>query len=261
MRFRPCIDLHAGVVKQIVGATLSDTDRQGLQTNFQAEKPAGWFADRYRRDNLTGGHVIQLGKGNTTAARSALSHWPGGMQVGGGITADNATSWLDAGASHVIVTSWVFHDGRIHMQRLKQLTQKIGKRRLVLDLSCRKHGDTYLVATNRWQTFTTEAVTYPLLDRLANYCDEFLIHAVDVEGRCGGIETELVAYLGRWEGLPVTYAGGISSQQDIDRIDSLGNGRIDFTVGSALDIFGGSGLRYADLAGRYGSTQSIGNSA
>ncbi len=256
MRFRPCIDLHAGVVKQIVGATLSDADRHGMQTNFEAEKPAEWFADRYRRDNLTGGHVIQLGKGNTAAARSALSRWPGGMQVGGGITTDNAENWLDAGASHVIVTSWVFHDGRIHMERLKQLTRKIGKRRLVLDLSCRKHGDTYMVATDRWQSFTTEAVTYPLLDRLSDYCEEFLIHAVDVEGRCGGIETDLVAYLGRWEGLPVTYAGGISSQQDIDLIDSLGNGRIDFTVGSALDIFGGSGLRYADLAGRYGQALS-----
>ena len=255
MRFRPCIDLHAGVVKQIVGATLSDNDYHGLQTNFQAEKPAGWFADRYRRDNLTGGHVIQLGKGNTAAARSALSQWPGGMQVGGGITAENAENWLDAGASHVIVTSWVFHDGRIHMERLKQLTRKIGKRRLVLDLSCRKHGDTYLVATDRWQTFTTVAVTYPLLDRLSDYCDEFLIHAVDVEGRCGGIESELVTYLGRWTGLPVTYAGGISSQQDIDLIASLGNGHIDFTVGSALDIFGGTGLRYDDLARRYRSAQ------
>ncbi|MBR9984655.1 MAG: phosphoribosylformimino-5-aminoimidazole carboxamide ribotide isomerase [Desulfosarcina sp.] len=252
MRFRPCIDLHDGMVKQIVGATLSDTDHHRLQTNFQAEKPAGWFADRYRRDKLTGGHVIQLGKGNAAAARSALSRWPGGMQVGGGITAYNAENWLESGASHVIVTSWVFHDGRIHMDRLKQLTRKIGKRRLVLDLSCRKHGDTYRVATDRWQTFTTEAVTYPLLDHLAGYCDEFLIHAVDVEGRCGGIETDLVAYLGRWEGLPVTYAGGISSQQDVDLIDALGNGRIDFTVGSALDIFGGSGLRYTDLARRYG---------
>jgi phosphoribosylformimino-5-aminoimidazole carboxamide ribotide isomerase len=254
MRFRPCIDLHDGVVKQIVGATLSDTETRGLQTNFQAQKPADWFADRYHRDNLTGGHVIQLGKGNAGAARSALSRWPGGMQVGGGITADNAEHWLDAGASHVIVTSWVFHDGRIHMQRLKQLTQKIGKRRLVLDLSCRKRDDTYLVATDRWQTFTAEAVTYPFMDRLSGYCDEFLIHAVDVEGRCGGIETDLVAYLGKWEGLPITYAGGISSQQDIDLIGTLGNGRIDFTVGSALDIFGGDGLRYADLARRYGKT-------
>jgi phosphoribosylformimino-5-aminoimidazole carboxamide ribotide isomerase len=261
MRFRPCIDLHDGVVKQIVGATLSDTESHGLKTNFQAEMPAAWFADRYRSDNLTGGHVIQLGKGNTAAARSALSRWPGGMQVGGGITADNAQDWLDAGASHVIVTSWVFHDGRIHMERLKRLTRKIGRGRLVLDLSCRKRGDTYLVATNRWQTFTTEAVTCAFMDRLSSYCDEFLIHAVDVEGRCGGIETDLVACLGKWEGLPVTYAGGISSQTDIDLIGALGNGRIDFTVGSALDIFGGTGLRYDDLARRYGSIQSMGSNA
>jgi phosphoribosylformimino-5-aminoimidazole carboxamide ribotide isomerase len=253
MRFRPCIDLHGGMVKQIVGATLSDTESNGLTTNYQAHKPAGWFADLYRRDNLTGGHVIQLGKGNESAARSALSRWPGGMQVGGGIDADNAGDWLNAGASHVIVTSWVFHDGRIHMARLKQLTRKIGKAHLVLDLSCRKRGDKYVVATNRWQTFTSEAVTHTLLDRLSDYCDEFLIHAVDVEGRCAGIETELVAYLGRWNGLPLTYAGGISSQQDIDRIDALGNGNLDFTVGSALDIFGGSGLCYADLARRYGN--------
>lgn len=252
MHFRPCIDLHHGVVKQIVGATLSDDASNTVQTNFQAEKPAAWFAERYRRDNLTGGHVIQLGAGNATAARSALACWPGGMQVGGGIDDANAAQWLDAGASHVIVTSWVFHDGHIHTQRLKALSRKIGKARLVLDLSCRKRGDDYLVATNRWQTFTDETVTHALMDRLSDYCDEFLIHAVDVEGRCAGIEIELVEYLGRWQGLPVTYAGGISSQQDIDLIESLGYGRIDFTVGSALDIFGGSGLRYADLARRYG---------
>jgi phosphoribosylformimino-5-aminoimidazole carboxamide ribotide isomerase len=252
MRFRPCIDLHGGVVKQIVGATLSDAASDRLETNFQARQPSAWFANRYRQDHLTGGHVIQLGRGNTEAARGALAAWPGGLQVGGGINADNAQAWLDAGASHVIVTSWVFNDGRIHMARLEALTRKIGKAHLVLDLSCRKRGDAYLVATNRWQTFTQEAVTYALMDRLADYCDEFLIHAVDVEGRCAGIEADLVAYLGRWQGLPVTYAGGISSQADIDRIDALGNGRIDFTVGSALDIFGGKGLRYADLARRYG---------
>ena len=254
MRFRPCIDLHDGVVKQIVGATLSDTASHDLKTNFQAEKPADWFADLYRRNNLKGGHVIQLGRGNMMAARSALSRWPGGMQLGGGINADNAGSWLDAGASHVIVTSWVFSDGQIQMARLKQLSQRIGKTRLVLDLSCRKHGDAYLVATDRWQTFTTEAVTYRLMDRLSDYCDEFLIHAVDVEGRCAGIETDLVAYLGRWEGLPVTYAGGICNPLDIDLIESMGNGNIDFTVGSALDIFGGTGLCYEDLARRYGQT-------
>jgi phosphoribosylformimino-5-aminoimidazole carboxamide ribotide isomerase len=252
MRFRPCIDLHGGMVKQIVGATLSDTSAASLKTNFQARQSSAWFADRYRQDHLTGGHVIQLGPGNREAALASLAAWPGGLQVGGGIDVDNARGWLDAGASHVIVTSWVFDAGRIHMVRLEELTRTIGKARLVLDLSCRKRGDTYLIATNRWQTFTQEAVTYALMDRLAHYCDEFLIHAVDVEGRCAGIEADLVAYLGGWQGLPVTYAGGISSQADIDRIETLGNGRIDFTVGSALDIFGGKGLRYTDLARRYG---------
>jgi phosphoribosylformimino-5-aminoimidazole carboxamide ribotide isomerase len=240
------------MVKQIVGATLSDTSSDRLTTNFQAQHSSAWFAEHYRRDNLSGGHVIQLGPGNAHAAQAALAAWPGGLQVGGGITADNAATWLDAGASHVIVTSWVFNEGRIHMQRLSELTRLIGKSRLVLDLSCRKRGGQYLIATNRWQTFTKEAVTYTLMDRLSRYCDEFLIHAVDVEGRCAGIETDLMGYLGGWQGLPVTYAGGISSQTDIDRIETLGNSRIDFTVGSALDIFGGSGLQYADLARRYG---------
>ena len=252
MRFRPCIDLHGGVVKQIVGATLSDTASDSLETNYQAEQSSAWFAERYRRDHLSGGHVIQLGPGNARAAKSALAAWPGVLQVGGGINADNAREWLDAGASHVIVTSWVFTGGRIHMARLQELTRRIGKARLVLDLSCRKRDGVYWIATDRWQTFTEEAVTYALMDRLAAYCDEFLIHAVDVEGRCAGIETDLVGYLGAWQGLPITYAGGISRQSDIDRIEALGNGRIDFTVGSALDIFGGSGLRYADLARRYG---------
>ncbi|WP_419664002.1 HisA: 1-(5-phosphoribosyl)-5-[(5-phosphoribosylamino)methylideneamino]imidazole-4-carboxamide isomerase [Desulfosarcina variabilis str. Montpellier] len=251
MRFRPCIDLHGGIVKQIVGATLSDTSNDQLETNYQSQRSSVWFANRYRQDHLTGGHVIQLGPGNADAAQAALSAWPGGLQVGGGIHADNAGQWLDAGASHVIVTSWVFNEGRIHMARLEELVKKIGKSRLVLDLSCRRRGDAYLIATNRWQTFTDEAVTYTLMDRLSHYCDEFLIHAVDVEGRCAGIETDLVAYLGGWQGIPVTYAGGISGQADIDQIEVLGKGRIDFTVGSALDIFGGKGMRYADLARRY----------
>ncbi len=251
MHFRPCIDLHKGIVKQIVGSTLSETEPLETKTNFETKRPSSWYADLYQKNRLTGGHVIQLGKGNTEAARSALAQWPGGLQVGGGVNAGNAGGWLDAGASHVIVTSWVFNDGRIHMARLKQLVSIIGKKRLVLDLSCRKQDNAYLIATNRWQTFTDEAVTYRLMDRLAGYCDEFLIHAVDVEGKCKGIEAELVAYLGRWEGVPITYAGGIASQKDIDAIDSLGNGNIDFTVGSALDIFGGTSLKFKDLTRRY----------
>lgn len=246
MKFRPCIDLHQGVVKQIVGGTLSD-DPEGPTTNFTAEKPAGWFAERYREDGLFGGHVIQLGPGNEAAAREALAAFPGGLQIGGGIDGDNAAIWLDRGASHVIVTSWVFHDGVVDMDRLNTLVKKIGKDRLVLDLSCRKRGEDYLIVTNRWQTFTREAITFGLLDTLSSYCDEFLVHAVDVEGMCRGIEETLVARLGSWAGRPMTYAGGIRSMADIEAIDRLGRGHIDFTVGSALDLFGGNHLAYADM--------------
>ncbi len=250
MRFRPCIDIHQGVVKQIVGSTLLD-DRLP-ETNFQAEKPSEWFSSLYRKDNLTGGHIIQLGPGNEEAAMKALEAWPGGMQIGGGITIDNAKYWLDAGASAVIVTSWVFHGGAVDMDRLRQLMNSIGKNRLVLDLSCRKRDDSYMVVTDRWQTYTHEKVTANLLDRLSNYCDEFLIHGVDVEGKCDGIETPLVELLGKWSEIPITYAGGIHSIKDIALIEQLGMGRIDFTVGSALDIFGGAGLQYQELAETYG---------
>jgi len=246
MKFRPCIDLHQGVVKQIVGSTLTDGDN-APQTNFQAEKPARWFAELYRKDNLTGGHVIQLGPGNDQAASEALMAWPDGLQIGGGITLDNCAAWIDKGAAAVIVTSYVFHDGVIDKDRLTRLSEKVGKQRLVLDLSCRKKGDDYLVVTNRWQTFTREKVCFDLLDDLSAYCSEFLIHAVDVEGMCRGIETPLVELLGRWAGIPVTYAGGIRSMDDINTIGSLGNGNIDYTVGSALDIFGGTHLKYEDL--------------
>jgi len=251
MRFRPCIDLHQGKVKQIVGGSLSDTDDSAVRTNFESGQPADWYARLYRRDGLTGGHIIQLGPGNRDAARAALTAWPGGMQLGGGVTVDNAADWLDAGASAVIVTSWVFHHGRVDLDRLKQLVDRIGARHLVLDLSCRRRDDDYYIVTDRWQTFTQERISPRLLDRLAPYCTEYLIHAVDVEGKCQGIETPLVALLGQWAGLPVTYAGGIHSQEAIDTIARLGDDCIDFTVGSALDIFGGRGLRYDDLVSRY----------
>jgi len=251
MRFRPCIDLHQGVVKQIVGSTLSDSSDQSPTTNFQAEKPAGWFASLYRQDHLTGGHVIQLGPGNEKAAKEALSAWPDGMQIGGGIHLDNARQWIDTGASAVIVTSWVFHDGTVDMDRLKRLSDSIGKNRLVLDLSCRKREDSYIIVTDRWQTFTREIIDFRLLDKLSRYCDEYLIHAVDVEGKCSGIEIPLVELLGKWRGIPITYAGGIHSMDDIHQIQKLGKGYIDFTVGSALDIFGGTQLKYQDLARQF----------
>ncbi|MBT3310875.1 MAG: phosphoribosylformimino-5-aminoimidazole carboxamide ribotide isomerase [Desulfobacterales bacterium] len=248
MRFRPCIDLHKGIVKQIVGSTLTDENGGILETNFQSEKPSEWFAELYRKDRLTGGHIIQLGSGNEKATQAALSAWPGGMQVGGGINIDNAAYWLDSGAGAVIVTSWVFHDGNIDEERLKSLVKLTGKEKLVLDLSCRRQGQSYKVVTNRWQTFTDEVISFDLLDYLSGFCSEFLIHAVDVEGKCSGIETALVELLGRWSGTPVTYAGGIRSMEDIMLIDDLGKGNIDFTVGSALDIFGGTQLAYKDIA-------------
>lgn len=251
MRFRPCIDLHQGVVKQIVGSTLNDLTGDGPVTNFQAEKPAPWFAALYRKDNLRGGHIIQLGPGNEKAAKDALQAWPGGMQIGGGISADNAAAWIDAGASAVIVTSWVFHDGILDEDRLKKITKKIGRDRLVLDLSCRRFNENYTVVTNRWQTFTKEVVNVKLFDFLSKFCHEFLIHAVDVEGKCRGIEQPLVDMLGTWAGIPVTYAGGIHSLDDIEIINNVGKGHIDFTVGSALDIFGGRGLTYRQLAEKY----------
>lgn len=253
MRFRPCIDLHQGTVKQIVGGSLSDENAAVLQTNFEAQKPARWYANLYRGDQLTGGHVIQLGPGNENAARDALKAWPGGLQLGGGVTVENALDWLDAGAAAVIVTSWVFHDGQVDQERLERLSQTVGPQKLVLDLSCRRRDDGYYIVTNRWQTFTREKITPRLLDRLSHHCFEYLVHAVDVEGRCRGIETDLVALLAQWDGLPVTYAGGIHSMEDIHTIQRLGRGRIDFTVGSALDIFGGQGLRYAELARSYGA--------
>jgi phosphoribosylformimino-5-aminoimidazole carboxamide ribotide isomerase len=254
MKFRPCIDLHNGKVKQIVGGTLSDQSGTELKTNYEADRSAKWYAQLYRQDRLAGGHVIQLGPGNDQAAMAALAVWPGGLQLGGGVTIDNAPAWIDAGASAVIVTSWVFHGGKVDYARLKRLSQAIGRGRLVLDLSCRRREDAYHIVTDRWQTFTREPVTTRLLDQLSKYCAEYLIHAVDVEGKCQGIEIPLVELLGGWAGLPTTYAGGICTQNDIDTIARLGGGAIDFTVGSALDIFGGTGLQYQELAKRYNAT-------
>lgn len=243
--FRPCIDLHEGQVKQLVGGTLSDDPTQ-LRTNFVSERSAAWYADLYRRDDLRGGHVIMLGPGNEEAARTALLSFPGGLQVGGGIHLDNAQSYLDDGASHVIITSWIFRDGRLDWARLKALVAAIGRQRLVLDLSCRRRGGHYFVVTDRWQTFTELTVSADTLERLAACADEFLIHAADVEGLCQGIDPELVTLLGKSSPLPVTYAGGARSLSDLEEVHRLGRGRVDLTIGSALDIFGGTGVRYAD---------------
>ena len=244
--FRPCIDLHEGKVKQIVGGSLGE-DPAALRTNFVSERPARWFAELYRRDDLRGGHVIMLGPGNEAEAREALAAFPGGMQVGGGINPDNARFFLDAGASHVIVTSWIFREGQLDEARLRQLAAALGKKKLVLDLSCRVKDGDYFVVTDRWQKFTALKVEERTLRELARWCDEFLVHAVDVEGLCRGVDLELVSRLGRGSPIPVTYAGGARELRDLEEVARAGAGRVDLTIGSALDIFGGSGVRYANV--------------
>ena len=246
MRFRPCIDLHNGKVKQIVGSTLTDKNSQAPATNFETDAPSSHFAALYKKDGLGGGHVIMLGPGNEQAAFDALTAFPGGLQAGGGIVPDNAARYLDAGASHVIVTSYVFSKGEVCWERLAALEGVVGRPRLVLDLSCRKQGNRYVIASDRWQTSSGVALTGELLDRLAGHCDEFLVHAVDVEGKQQGIDAELVQFLGKASPVVATYAGGIRSITDLEEIKKQGNNRVDATIGSALDIFGGS-LKYGDV--------------
>ena len=246
MEFRPCIDIHNGKVKQIVGASLKDQGDQATE-NFVATKDADHYALLYRDAGIRGGHVILLNPEGSeyyektkAQALKALSAYPGGLQVGGGIRCDNAPEFLAAGASHVIVTSYVFRNGEILYDRLRELDRTVGKEHLVLDVSCRRVGEDYFVVTDRWQKITKEKVTTKLLSRLSKYCDEFLIHAVDVEGKSRGIEQDLARMLGEYEGIPVTYAGGVHSYDDIELLGELGKGRLNVTVGSALDLFGGS---------------------
>lgn len=246
MRFRPCIDLLNGRVVQIVGGSLSDQRDQRPVVNFETQQSPADYARLYQRDQLTGGHIIALGPGNLEAALAALAAFPGGMQMGGGITPENATSYLDAGASHVIVTSYVFREGRVDQERLQSLVATVGKERLVLDLSCRQRDGAYWVVTDRWQRFTETAITPDTLAWLAEHCAEFLVHAVDVEGKRLGIDANVVDMLGAWSPIPVTYAGGVRSLADLDLIRTVGQGRVDATIGSALDIFGGD-LSYQDV--------------
>lgn len=246
MRFRPCIDIHNGQVKQIVGGSLKD-EGDFARENFSSGEDASFYAELYRKDGLKGGHVILLnGKDSVyfeqtkEQARKALAAYPGGLQIGGGITAENAGEYLEVGASHVIVTSYVFRDGEIRYENLEKLVQTVGKERLVLDLSCRKQDGAYWIVTDRWQKFTKVRLTEAVLTELAGYCDEFLVHGVDVEGKKNGVEKELVQMLGRWKRIPITYAGGIGSLEELVEFEVLSGGKLDFTIGSALDLFGGS---------------------
>ena len=253
MRFRPCIDLREGRVVQIVGGSL-----QGAvaDVNFETERAPGDFARMYADDALPGGHVISLGPGNQEAAMSALRAFPGGFHMGGGITPENAMLYLDAGASHVIVTSYVFADGQIDTKRLAALVDTVGKSRLVLDLSCRKRDSDFWIVTDRWQKFTDVKVDPESLGRLSEHCDEFLVHGVDVEGKMTGIEAGLVELLGRHSPIPTTYAGGVRSIADLDRVKDLGRGCVDITVGSALDIFGGH-IPYRSVVEWHCSNQAL----
>lgn len=237
--FRPCIDLHQGQVKQIVGGSLND---QGAQTNFVSGHSADYYAGLYRRNKLEGGHVIALGPGNQEQALKALQAWPQGLQFGGGVSANNATDYLEAGASHVIVTSYLFENDQLSWPRLEQIKSETGRERLVLDLSCRRTEHGWNIATNRWQTITSTAINPTTLAQLSQHCAEFLIHAADVEGLQGGIDEELVTLLGKHCSIPVTYAGGARSLEDLKLVETLSQGRVDLTIGSALDIFGGSGI-------------------
>ena len=245
MKFRPCIDLHQGKVKQIVGGTLNNT-AQNLVENYISPYDAAYYATMFRDDGLTGGHVIMLGPGNETEALKALRAYPDGLQIGGGITADNAADYLEQGASHVIVTSYVFHDGQLHLDNLSKMVAETGKDRLVLDLSCRAKNGSYFVVTDKWQKFTEFEITLAHLNQLAGYCSELLIHAADVEGKCQGIQSDLVAKLGEWTPLPTTYAGGARTLADLDLVYQLGQNKLDLTIGSALDIFGGN-LPYREV--------------
>lgn len=241
--FRPCIDLHEGRVKQIVGGSLNET---GARENFVSDKDARYYAERYLKDGLLGGHVIQLGPGNEQAACDALAAYPKGLQIGGGVTADNAEQWLARGASHVIVTSYLFEGTQLSYERAAELCSRIGREHIVIDLSCRRTATGYFVATNRWQTVTKAQLGSTLFERLAPFCSEFLIHAADVEGLCQGIDEQVLDILGKDCPLPATYAGGARSLSDLDRVSTLSAGKVDLTFGSALDLFGGSGVRYQD---------------
>lgn len=246
MRFRPCIDIHNGKVKQIVGGSLLDQGDRAAE-NFVAEQDAAFYAGLYKKLGLVGGHIILLNPVTSEyypetkrQALNALKAYPGGLQVGGGITPENASEFLEAGASHVIVTSYVFKDGQLHYDRLQEMLDTVGKERLVLDLSCRKKDGEYYIVTDRWQKYTEVKLNSETIAKLTGFCDEFLIHAVDVEGKAGGIEEDVAELLGKECKIPATYAGGVHNFEDLTKLKELGLGKIDVTIGSALDLFGGN---------------------
>lgn len=245
MEFRPCIDLHDGQVKQIVGSTLGHQDQNVIE-NFVAEQDSAYYANMFKEDQLTGGHVIMLGSGNEEAALLALKAYPNGLQVGGGITNENAKKYIEAGASHVIVTSYIFHDGQLDMDRLQKLINTVGKEHIVIDLSCRKRDGKWFVVTDKWTKFSQFEVNEQTIPFIEQYCDELLIHAVDVEGKRSGMQEDLIQDLAKWTSIPTTYAGGVRSLTDLEKFKEISKGKLHVTIGSALTIFGGD-LSYRDV--------------
>ena len=245
MEFRPCIDIHNGKVKQIVGSSLKD-DGDYADENFVSKNDAAYFAEFYKEQGLYGGHVIMLNpigsdyyKSTKEQGLGALRAFPGGLMAGGGINIDNAKEFLDAGASHVIMTSYIFHDGDVDHDRLSLMSKTFGSKRIVLDLSCKKKNGNYYVVTDRWSVFTPSRVSLELLNELSVYCDEYLIHAADIEGKGEGVDEELIELLGSYDGIPITYAGGVSSYDDIETVRNVGGGKVNLCIGSSLDLFGG----------------------
>ena len=256
MKFRPCIDIHNGKVKQLVGGTLKDKGNKA-QENFVSQKDGAYYANMYKNNNLEGGHIIILNAADSEyfeaskkQALEALAAYPEGMQIGGGINAENAAEYIENGASHVIVTSYVFKNGEVNYENLDKLVKAVGKSKIVLDLSCRKKNNDYYIVTDRWQKFTDEVVNLETLKKLSEYCDEFLVHGVDVEGKSGGMEEELVEMLSKFTDIPITYAGGIGSKEQIEKFAEISQGNLDFTIGSALDLFGGK-LSYDEIVEEY----------
>ena len=255
MKFKPCIDLHHGKVKQIIGSTLNSKE---IKVNFTSNQNSSYFAQLYRKYQLSGAHIIMLGPNNEEACLQALKTWPGHLQVGGGITLANGEKWLKAGAQKLIFTSYLFPDKTLDLSRLQSLKKNYGRNKIVIDLSCSKTlaDKGYYVFKNKWKEQTTFKLELASLQSIIPYTEEILIHAISVEGKNQGMDQDLVYQLKKLHeqtNLNLVYAGGIHHQEELDEFVKISESKIDFTIGSALDIFGGRGFSFQQLAQKYSS--------